>query len=357
MKNVIKLLCVVILAAIPLVCYACMKKQAAENLPVSVLQKTEGTNMVTTTDESKNDFWVCTFQLIWNDLMDKIVKGPVNFVGGNPKLADILNKQSFTEDMLSPDSYYKVLDTPSKALKAKIENDIYEKFEEKSDILDRFDWPDAPVPGSFFLYTMLIKKFEFEPEFSELDALPFNGSANRYKFFGIDKNSEFLPRLNVKVLFYNSENEYAVMLKNTQNEEVILYRTDADKSLDELYKNLTKKSEKNEIKFGYDDNLRVPFIAVDKEVTYDSLCDKQIKNTNFIISQAIQTVKFNMDNKCGKLKSEAAMTVKSSAMITPPVIRNYYFDKKFVLFMKEENKPKPYFALKVKNTDFLVPEK
>ena len=42
--------------------------------------------------------WVGTFQLVWNDFMDKIIHNPVRFREGNPTLVNELNKQSFTVD-------------------------------------------------------------------------------------------------------------------------------------------------------------------------------------------------------------------------------------------------------------------
>lgn len=62
-----------------------------------------------TVSNAKNTVWVGTFQLIWNDLTDELVKAPVEFVGVKSKLADNLNKKSFTADDLLESSYYKKL--------------------------------------------------------------------------------------------------------------------------------------------------------------------------------------------------------------------------------------------------------
>ena len=71
-------------------------------------------------------------------------------------------------------------------------------------------------------------------------------------------------------------------------------------------------------------------------------------STDFVIDKAIETVKFNMDNKGGQLKSEAAITmVGSSLSETKPESRYFYFDDTFVIFLKEKNKNRPYFALRV----------
>ncbi len=350
MKNFLKLLLAVCISVFGV--HHCFAQ--SEVKPVT--EPSSSDYMITFEDPAQNDYWVCTFQLLWNDLMDKIVKGPVQFTAGNPKIADILNRQGFKEIMLSPDSYYKVMDHPSVALKKQIEAETLKRFNEKSDILHLFRFPEKPDMNSYFLYTMLVKKFEFVPVFDELTPSGFNNDGQKYKFFGVDQKSAPDIRKNVHVLFYENENEYAIKLKNNQKEDVILYRTDSDKNFDELYRSLENRFKTLGVGFGSQDTLRVPFIKVDKTVYYDILCNKAIKGTNFTISKAIQTIKFDMDNKGGKLKSEAAMMVTSSALPGKmPTVRHYNFDKNFVLFMKESEKTKPYFALRVKNAQFLVP--
>ena len=74
-----------------------------------------------------------------------------------------------------------------------------------------------------------------------------------------------------------------------------------------------------------------------------------------VITQALQTIKFNMDNKGGTLKSEAALAVMRMSL-APEIGRKYNFDKEFVLFLKEEGKDKPYFAVRVENPEFLDKE-
>ena len=55
--------------------------------------------------EQQNRVWVGTFQLVWNDLMDYIVKGPVVFENEKSPLAKQLNKQKFKAEMLNENSY------------------------------------------------------------------------------------------------------------------------------------------------------------------------------------------------------------------------------------------------------------
>jgi len=300
-------------------------------------------------DVNGNKIWIGTFQLVWNDLMNDIVKAPVQLKGGNPELADKLNKQGFDTTMLNVDSYYKAPGIMTPKFKQEIEKGIWHKFGEKSDILDGMNWNSR----GYLVYAMLIKNFEYLTEFDILDPSTFVDK--KVKFFGIGTggNKKELYK-NADVLFYNSKDEYAVKLKTKDREEVILYRTDDVLTLEEYFNKLNKneKSFKGNKKLVEGDFLKVPFIKFNKMFSYDELTNKKIKGTDFTIDGAIQTAKFSLDNKGGKLKSEAALIMRMSLA---PIKqgRNFYFDKPFVLFLKEEGKQTPYFVMYVKNGELL----
>ena len=62
-----------------------------------------------------NSIWTGTFQLAWNEFMDKRVVGPVEFEEGNPALVDQLNQRNFTKEELNEADYYiKVAETTPK---------------------------------------------------------------------------------------------------------------------------------------------------------------------------------------------------------------------------------------------------
>lgn len=302
--------------------------------------------------QDKKDTWCITFQLIWNDFLDTLFEGkPVEFVGGNTPLVDELNQRLYSKDLLSEDSYYIKNGIISKKLKRQIEKDIKKKFNEKSDILDAIDWN---VKNCLLFYTMLKKEFNFLKAFDKLPSQKFNNSNEKVKYFGIEKSSKSDLYKNVQVLFYHNENDFAVSLKTKENEDVILYRTDNEESFENYFKEVNEKMNVT-ADFNHNDVLKVPNIDVNKLITYKELCGKQIKNSNYMISQALQTIKFKLDEKGGTLKSEAAMAVKCTAL-APPVLekRFFIFDKPFVLFLKEASKDKPYYAMKIKDTKYLV---
>ena len=85
-----------------------------------------------------NKVWCGTFNLVWNDFMNDVVKGNVEFRDGESELANELNKQSFKVDQLSENSYFKIHgQAMGEDLKNKIQNGIKQKFNEDSNLIDR----------------------------------------------------------------------------------------------------------------------------------------------------------------------------------------------------------------------------
>ena len=64
------------------------------------------------------------------------------------------------------------------------------------------------------------------------------------------------------------------------------------------------------------------------------------------IAKAIQTINFSLDEKGGKVKSEAAVDWYSVSSVEDEE-RKFYLDDTFVIFLKEKSKDKPYFAAKI----------
>lgn len=301
-----------------------------------------------------NNVWVGTFQMAWNELLDKLNLEKIEFENGTSNLADELNKKDFTKDQISEKDYYVVSGVVNNKLKETIENELQTRFNEKSDILDKVDWKKEK--DHYLIYSMLKKEFTFKVPFPEMGAKPFGNSQEKVKYFGLDGTAIENTFENVEALFYNSETDFGIKIKTVEGEEVLLYRTDSNESFEKLYNELEEKTSKYTGKKTLErnkDEIRVPFIKVNAEINYDELCNRYIKETNgAYIEQAIQTVDFELDNYGGHIKSEARVDIYLG--ISDKVPRKFYFTDKFVLFMKEEGKEKPYFALKVDNSDILV---
>ena len=349
-KIIIIMLCISILLAGGV--YATMK----------IIEGFTGKTKITPTYTSKlstidsNKVWVGTFNLVWNDFMNDVVKEKVEFKDGESELANELNKQSFKADQLSEKSYFKIHgQAMGEDLKNKIQNGIKQKFNEDSKLVDRIDWNDS---NGYVLYAMLKKEFNFlEPFSTAMGSMKFNNSETKVKCFGVDSSNNPIASKNVEILFYNSEDDFAIKLKTKEGEEVILYKTtEENNSFEENYEEVKKKQSgySGKTTFEKDDMLRIPFIKVNAEINYDELCGREIINSEYYIKQALQTIDFELNNIGGSVKSEAVIDATQKAITKNA--RKMIFDSDFILYLKEENKEQPYFALKVDNTDVLVPD-
>lgn len=320
------------------------------------IKKKANLNPVTTQNLETNSAWVGTFQLAWNEFIENRLDGKIVEFDDETTLdvIDELNKMEFTKDYLSEKDYYLTVSEANPNLKKEISKNLDKKFGIKnSQMLEQLDFSGGR--NSYIIYAMLVKKFEFLNPFDRLQEMPFNDSEVKVKYFGINGVTDEKVYNNLEILFYDGYDEdLAVKIYTKEGEELILYRPDIlDKSFNELYKEIEEKSKSfdGEKKFVDGDYLKIPYMEVDTIISYEELCGKTIKGTNGVyIEKALQNVKFSLNEKGGSLISEA--TIQDVTLGTSD--RYFTFHKPFVIFMKEENKEKPYFALKIDNTDLLV---
>ena len=304
---------------------------------------------------NENKVWVGTFNLVWNELKQKL-GGNVEFENEENALAQELNNMSFTKDMLNENSYYIETGKISKELKERMEKTLQEKFSSESKILNKINW--NTIDEEYLMYAMLRKQFTFAYPFVEIEADKFGNSEEYVKYFGLKCYSLKECFEQVEVLFYNSSTDFAVKIKTVEGEEVILYRTNNLENFNDSYTEILEKEKAytgSKAMINEKDELKVPFIKVNAEINYDEICNKPIKNADgAIIKQAIQNVDFELDNYGGNITSEAAIDIYLSLSMETP--RYFNFTDDFILYLKEENAEKPYFALFVTDTDVLVVE-
>lgn len=330
------------------------------NNKVKDIPLTKGITIVPTMDDkiTTDSSWCSTFQLVWNDMKNEIVKTDVVF---NPQLEMVenLNKESFTEDMLSDEYYFKIYGFKNLELKEKIQKGIKEKFNQTSDILDDFDWNndalDDPTSSDirrYFFYTMLYREFEYKSKFSVLDNAKF-GEYEDIKYFGVNKNSKEAVRKQIEVLFYNSENDFAVKIKTKDNDEVIFYKNPEGETFKEIYDSMMKKTNEYEESrdFSEKDFFMAPILSFNVKREYKELENKKFNTADgniAMIEKAIQSIKFSLDETGGKVKSEAGVdSWKTTSMAEEEKTRYFNVNDTFALFLKEEKRNVPYLALRV----------
>lgn len=315
------------------------------------LSYTDGiTTALTLEDEIKdNTIWCGTFQLIWNDLKNDLVKQDIVFTPQLNVVAN-LNKETFSASDISDKYYYKKVGIPSLELKTEIERAIKDKFNEKSDILDDFDWKKRSQED-YFLYAMLKKEFKFEKAFEELESGKF-GEYNNIKYFGINKNNQSNELRNqITVLYYDSKDSFAIKLKTQQEDEVIFCKNPQGNTFNQIYQNIMEE----EMKYNGGSELReretvkIPNIKLKEKAEFKEIENQPFYFSNgnsYMIEKALQTIDFELDKEGGKIKSEAGMMITKSSLIQEEP-REFVIDNTFAIFLKESGKEKPYFAGKI----------
>lgn len=285
-----------------------------------------------TLDENTiNNLWVGTLDLAWKDLEEKIGLNKIELEGKMPQIANDLNESTFSKEMLNPNDY-----------KINVER---------------------TVTNGYKIDATLNKELNFLESFDNFSDYKwtFGNSEEYIKYFGINNASPEEMNKNVKILFYNKlnngsllSNDMAIKLKTKEGDEIILYRTDDKKSFDEYYEDIKAKTKnyKGRTEFSEDDELRVPYVKVNGMINYNQLYDKKIKNSKGLyIYGVIQNVNFYLNERGCNLSSKATMVTEYMGIGQDT--KYCYFQDTFIIFMKEKNSDKPYFALKVDNNDIL----
>ncbi len=356
MNKSVKIILLIILIFL-IVCAVCIFiKKKGGSKAIEKGSAKEFNIVPTMNDEIGEDgAWCGTFQLVWNDLKNEFVKKDIVFLEDREnKMVKNLNEESFKKDMISDNYYYTKFGPITIRVKEEIEKAIKEKFNQESDILNNFDWKKEEKKDmiNYIFYAMLYREFEFLNKFDDLGKEKF---ANKYdvEYFGIEDDTEKEVGEQITVLYYNSKDDFAIKIATKNKDDVIFCKKPEGKTFKEIYKNMMKKEKEYDgIKsFGELDKFKAPKLKFDKKREYTELEAKSFETADpnhplMQIEKAIQTIQFEINEKGGKVKSEAGIAVEL-AMAVEEEPREMYLDDTFALFLKEETKDIPYFAAKI----------
>lgn len=319
---------------------------------------TEGVEVVPTMNDkiTSDSVWCGTFQLVWNDMLNELLGDNVQELS-KLDIVTNLNKMDFNISMISEEYYYKKFGPKTLKLKKEIEQGVKDKFNQKSDILDSFNWDDDELSSSskdrYFFYTMLYRVFEYNKKFSVLEEDKF-GKYDNIKYFGVKEGDNEDIRNQIEVLFYTDKDNFTIKLHTKNNDEVILYKNPNGNTFNEIYNNLIEKTKKytGTKNFNNNDTFKAPIINLNIKKEYNELSNIVFNtkdNKEITIDTAVQTINFSLDETGGKIKSEAALDIKTTLSPVEEEARYFNVNNTFALFLKEESKEKPYFAAKIED--------
>lgn len=333
MNKTSKIIIIVLIIAISLtgITYAAteMYKKYSKNHNV-----TFNPSYQSTLDQSTiNNLWIGTLDLAWKELEERLNRKSIELEEGNLQIVNDLNNSKFSKEMLDENDYkINVERTATNGYK------IDAKLDKNLSFLEPFD--------NFSNY---------------YNRTTFANGEEYIKYFGINNASSEEMNKNIEVLFYKKLSEknlksddFAIKLKTKEGDEIILYRTNDNKSFNEYYDDIKIKEAEytGKREFQENDELLIPYINIDGMIAYNELSGKFLKGENGLyFEDVIQNVKFSLNESGCNLNSVA--TVVAEYMSISEQTRYCYFKDKFVIFMKEKNSDNPYFSLKVDNDDIL----
>jgi hypothetical protein len=314
--------------------------------------------------EKTNVLWCGTFQLAWNEICS-LLGEDLHFRGSEPAAVAALNRKLFTKNDLDAASYVVVADYVKNGIYEKIPRELRKKFGEAASPHFLPKKENAPRSDDIVGYAYLFKNLQFENPFERLDQpLIFAGKA--IPCFGISekpKPGQEKLRKQISILYYENHDDFAIELKTkSAGDRLILAKMTPAETLE---KTISKCNERAAASMPKKDRLsnlmlKVPKFNFDFTRRYRELEGEPLalqNPTDKLITSAIQNIRFQMNEKGVRLKSESHISIACASNHAPYMDYILVFDKPFLVLLQRSNAKVPYFALWVENAEVLASEK
>ncbi|GEM_PF-605545 len=345
-------------------------------IPVIMLDASEAIGTIVTPhmevpiDPNTNVMWCSTFQLAWNE-MCTLAGGPLQIVNA-PPMVGVLNKRTATRADLDEASYLAMAGVGPATIE-KINKELARKFP---------GTPLARVPadiarnvgeGYWIAYSCLLKDLLFDEPFErsslpmrfvdanvvtfgvtpyEGDDVPSPDDAAEAKKAGPNSQLQHRAKLNAQVLIHDfkDSNDFIVeLLTKSKDDRLILAKVKPGSTLSETIDMVLKRvGSSKPANMANEDSLKVPIINVDISKRYEQLIGKTLVQARMPILEALQVIRFRLDEKGAQLMSLAFMSVGSAC---PHWME---FDKPYLVLLQRKDAKHPYFAMWVANPGLMA---
>jgi hypothetical protein len=309
-----------------------------------------------------NVLWCGSFQLAWNEACSLV--GENLHFRNEPEDVGYLNQKQFRKEDLDSASYVAIADFVSSGVHARIRKEVRRKFGEGA--APKHIPPPAltPRPQDIVAYAYLFKNLEFAPPFERLEEPLWFGDGY-VACFGIGEkykpgHDSLFPQ--VGILDYRDSDDFVIELHTkSKGDRVLLAKIRPGDTLAatiEAVRDRIDGCEPIEPRAG--DVLKVPKLNFDVTRSFDELqgLDLTVSNPRIAkdlsILSAVQNVRFQMDEKGVRLRSESHIAFGCSATHEPTPTHVMIFDKPFLILLQRTDAKAPYFALWVDNLELLV---
>jgi hypothetical protein len=309
----------------------------------------------------RNVLWCGTFQLAWNEACG-LAGGKLRFRDRAPDAVEVLNRKTFERGDLDDASFVALAGYVRDGMQGRIGRALQEKFAGRaSPVLAAF--PEVGRPQDMVVYSYLFKNLEF-PVAYERGQTPAVFDGKSIACFGM--GPEYKPgreQMAQQTLIhdYVGRDDFVIELKSkSEGDRVILAKVKAGRTLAETVAAVAQRAGKGAVSADPADVLVVPKLNFDVTRRYGELEGLHLMATapgmadDLTLARAAQNIRFQMDEKGVRLRSEAHMSFACSASYSPPPKHEMIFDKPFLIIMMRKGAMQPYFAMWVANPELLV---
>jgi hypothetical protein len=305
---------------------------------------------------NENVIWCGTMALAWNEAIAKF-NGPLVFTPPIP-ISDALNRQEFTKSDIDSESYVVISGFKLDHVDEKFRAELSRKFGDAANPphLDNAD--PVPTNEDVAIYAYLQKTLLFATPFNQNEQLHFEGRKVASFGFGFETfaSSEAPGELTSEVglLDYESDDDFIIELKTkSPGDQMVLAKVQPKKTLQETIDAVLPKIDPKVV-WGIDnkDKLAIPKIDFDLTKHFKEFEGKRVPGGR--LNTVAENIVFRLNEKGVELKSFTTITETLAAVWPPPKPLNLIFDKPFLILLKRESSPRPYFAMWVGNSTLLV---
>ena len=246
---------------------------------------------------------------------------------------------------------------------AQIELDLLRKFHGQASPTHLPSFRDAPRPQDIVGYAYLFKNLEFDPVFEKIEQ-PLAFGNRRVRCFGV--GDEYKPGqvpmvARVLVIDYKNPDDFVIELLTKSNDDrVILGKLRPKHTLEETVAAVRDRMASGKpVPAPPGDVLKVPKFNFEITREYSKLVGSRLAIANptvaknLQITSAVQGIRFQMDEKGVKLKSEAHVSIGCSEELVPHPTHLLIFDKPFLVMLQQSNAKAPYLAMWIGNAELL----
>ncbi len=288
-------------------------------------------------------------EILRNDIKNDIA------IRSQSSIFNNLDNQLFNSDHLPSKFYYNAFWLISLNLKSEIEKWVKDQFNENLELSKFLNWSIVPQDTDYYewkkekrymMYTKLKKDINLWYAFEKLKDWDFADISKWIKYFGINCHSN-IKHASIKILYYNSDSDFAVSIATHGWDNIILYRWVRWNSYIDTYNKILSQSKayKWDHEFSSYDCLKIPEININTKKEIKKFKNQKFSDNNetYKIQTAIQDIEVKFD--------KIVWTQNDKSLLLPnnewSNYRLLYFDEPFMIFIKEFNKEVPYFVAQI----------